>query len=580
MRRMLTKLWASIPIVGVLNTYTQSLFMQDGMAAVIVTILLIPQSLAYALLAGLPPEVGLYASILPLVVYAFLGTSHALSVGPVAVVSLMTATALSHAQTLGVDYLSGALILALLSGLFMLVLGVLRFGFIANLLSHPLVSGFISASALMIAVSQVSHVLGVKAGGHNLPAMLYNQWQQLDGVHGLTCAVGVGVGAFLLGSKYGLRPLLIRVGLPTPFIMPLVKAAPVLAIVVTTALSAGFDFAEKGVAVVGHIPAGLPHLTLPNVDLTSVKILVLPAVLISIIGYVESVSVGKTLAARVRKGIHPNQELIALGGANVAAAFSGGLPVTGGFSRSVVNYDAGAKTQVASVLTAVGILLAALFLTPALYFLPKSTLAAIIIVAVFSLIDGQPFIRAWQYAKTDFLAIITTFVLTLTLGVEMGVLCGVVLSIALHVWNTAQLHIAEVGLVPNTQHFRNVHRHSVKTSPQLLSLRPDESLYFINAHYLVEYVYNCVENRPHIKHVVIQCSAINDIDLSALDGLEMLSDDLQNNGIMLHLSNVKGPVMDKLLRSGFVSTLSGDVFFTQFEAYQHLSGDASCPNEA
>lgn len=570
-RPLLSRAQSIFPIVGTLKSYSKPMLVQDSIAALIVTILLIPQSLAYALLAGLPPEVGLYASIMPLMVYAMLGTSHALSVGPVAVVSLMTATALAKAQSVGVDYLSGALTLALLSGVFMLVLGFFKFGFIANLLSHPLVSGFISASALMIAFSQLAHVWGVASGGHTLLEMMGSQWQQIGDIHGLTIMVGVGVALFLLAGKRGLPYVLTRLNVSQFNISLIVKMAPVFAVVVTMALSAVLGWEAKGVAIVGHIPAGLPDVSLPSINTQALQVLMLPAVLISVIGYVESLAVGKTLAARVRKGINPNQELVALGGANVAAALSGGFPVTGGFSRSVVNFDAGAVTQVASVLTALGMLCATVFLTPVLYFLPKATLAVIIIMAVLSLVDRTLFVHAWKYAKTDFIAIVVTFVLTLLMGVEIGVLSGVVISIALHIMKTAKLHIAEVGLVPNTEHFRNVQRHEVMTSPELLSLRPDESLYFINAEALAQSVHERVAYQGNVQHVVIQCTAVNDIDLGALHMLEMLNNNLHDSGITLHLSEVKGPVMDKLLRSGFLPKLSGDVFFTQFEAYQRLS---------
>lgn len=559
------------PLVNTLKNYSKPLFIQDSIAAVIVTIMLIPQSLAYALLAGLPPETGLYASILPLMFYAVFGTSHALSVGPVAVVSLMTATALSAAQQQGIDYASGALTLALLSGTFMLLLGGLRFGFIAHLLSHPVVSGFISASALLIAVSQMKHLLGITANGSTLLEMAGSLWQNAAQTQWLALMIGIAVLIFLEWTKRRLQPTLARMGLPKGLILPLVKASPVFAVIATIAVSAGFDLAAQGVAIVGEVPTGLPVLSLPTLNLTWVQALIVPAMLISLIGYVESVSVGKTLAARVRQRIRPNQELIALGSANVASAFSGGFPVTGGFSRSVVNFDAGAATQIASVLTGLGILLAAVFLTPVLYFLPKVTLAATIIVAVLSLVEVQPFIHAWHYAKTDFIAIMGTFVLTLTLGVEVGVLSGVVASIALHLIKTAKPHIAEVGRVPQTEHFRNIHRHTVETSPHVLTLRPDESLYFVNANYLAEHIYSRLASQASIQHIIIQCTAINDIDLSALETLQALNIQLTETHVTLHLSEVKGPVMDKLQRTGFLSELSGEVFLTQFAAYQQLT---------
>jgi SulP family sulfate permease len=329
---------------------------------------------------------------------------------------------------------------------------------------------------------------------------------------------------------------------------------------------------------VGDVPRGLPSLTIPVFRQELWLELLDSAVLISIIGYVESVSVGKTLAAKRRQRIDPNQELIGLGAANVASAVSGGFPVTGGFSRSVVNFDAGAVTPAASLFAAIGMTLAALLLTPLLYFLPKATLAAVIIVAVSSLIDFAHLTRAWRYSRTDFLAIAITITVTLLQGVELGVLCGVAVSLMLHLYETSRPHMAVVGEVPGTEHFRNIRRHNVITHEGIVSLRVDESLYFANATYIEDAIYGLIAEDPSVKHVVLMCTAVNAIDLSALEVLESVNERLQEAGVELHLSEVKGPVMDCLEKTDFLSKLGGEVFLSQHMAIEKLAARQAAPS--
>ncbi|MBM3389277.1 MAG: sulfate permease [Betaproteobacteria bacterium] len=544
----------------------------DALAGVIVAVMIIPQSLAYALLAGLPPQAGLYASIVPTVLYALMGSSRVLAVGPVAVVSLMTAAAVGEfAQAHTAHYAEVALALALLSGLMLTVMGLLRLGFIANFLSHPVISGFVTASGLLIAASQLKTLLGVQAGGHNLPEMLAGVFAKWDQVQSLTMAVGLGTLLFLFAVRSRLKLTLRGLGLSPRAADLLSKLGPVAAIVVTTAAAAAFDWQGQGLKTVGHIPPGLPPFTLPSWDLALWGELALPALLISIVGFVESVSVGQSLAAKRRQRVDPDQELVALGAANIGAAFTGGFPVTGGFSRSVVNFDAGARTQLASVITAAGILLATLVLTPALLHLPQATLAAIIVVAVLTLVDFPILSRTWRYSRPDFLALVVTLVLTLLLGVEVGLVAGVTMSVALYLLRTSQPHIAEVGLVPGTEHFRNVRRHQVLTAPHMVSLRVDESLYFANARAIEDRINDTVARQPALRHVVLQCSAINDIDASALESLEAIDGRLRDAGLCLHLSEVKGPVMDRLERSDLLKHLSGRVFLTHYQALQQLA---------
>jgi len=552
--------------------YGRSTLAADGLAAVIVTIMLIPQSLAYALLAGLPPEHGLYASIVPLLAYALFGSSRVLAVGPVAVVSLMTAAAIAPFASAGpAAQATAAITLALVSGLMLFVLGILRLGALANFLSHPVISGFISASALLIAASQLKTLLGIRAAGDNLPQLLVSIGGQLRDVHGLTFAVGAAATAFLFWVRRGLRPLLASRGMNGRAADMLAKAGPVAAIALTAALAWAFGWGDRGVKLVGSIPAGLPPLTLPAFDPAVWRELAVPALLISIVGFVESVSVGHTLAARRRERLEPDQELVALGAGNVAAAFTGGFPVTGGFARSVVNFDAGAQTPAAGVLTAAGIAAASLTLTPALYYLPQATLAATIVVAVLSLVDLDVLRRTWSYSRADFAAVAVTFLATLLLGVEQGLVAGVAVSLAFHLYRTSRPHIAVVGLVPGTQHFRNVARHRVLVSPHLLAMRVDESLYFANARALEDAINAEVAARPQLRHLVLQCTAVNAIDASALESLEAAMERLRAAGIALHLSEVKGPVMDRLRKTEFLRSLTGRVFLSQYDAVRALT---------
>ncbi len=573
----------TLPIFDWGRTYGRDALTNDLVAAVIVTIMLIPQSLAYALLAGLPAEMGLYASILPLVAYAIFGTSRALAVGPVAVISLMTAASVGAVAAQGTaGYIVAAITLAFLSGVFLILMGIFRLGFLANLLSHPIVSGFITASGLIIAASQLKHILGIQADGHNLLELVLSLGAGLGDTNPVTLVIGVASVAFLFWVRKGLKPLLIGFGLRPRAADILAKAGPVAAVAATTLAAWALDLGASGVKLVGAVPQGLPPLTLPSFAPDLVLALIGPAALISLIGFVESVSVAQTLAARKRQRIDPDQELIGLGASNVAAAFTGGYPVTGGFARSVVNFDAGAETPAAGAYTAVGLAIATLLLTPLLAFLPQATLAATIIVAVLSLIDFSILKKTWVYSKADFIAVAATILATLTLGVEIGVSAGVALSILIHLYRTSKPHMAIVGQVPGTEHYRNVERHEVITQPGIVSLRVDESLYFANARYLEDYIYDLVATQPDIRHVVLACPAVNLIDMSALESLEAIDHRLSDMGVKLHLSEVKGPVMDALKRTDFLEHLSGQVFLSHHMAMRALgqSGAGDEPSRA
>jgi SulP family sulfate permease len=561
-----------VPILTWGAEYSRQTFANDLIVAVIVTIMLIPQSLAYALLAGLPVQVGLFASMAPLVLYAIFGTSRTLAVGPVAVASLMTAAAVAPLAVQGTpEYLGAAIALALISGLMLIAMGLLRLGFLANFLSHPVVSGFITASGLQIAAGQMAPVLGIRVEGETFLELIVPLLRELGKTNPYTAILGLGSLVFLFWARSSLKPLLIRVGVGEKTAGTLAKVGPAVALVATTAAVWGFGLDARDVRIVGEVPQGLPKLALPPFDPALWMKILVPALLISIIGYVESISVALTLAAKRRQRVDPDQELIALGAANVGAAVSGGFPVTGGLARSVVNFEAGAETPAAGAFTAAGIALVTLFLTPLLFFLPNATLAATIVVAVLSLVDLGALKRTWNYSRTDFAAMVATILLTLVEGVEAGLLAGVGLSIFLHLYHTSKPHVAVVGQIPGTAHFRNVTRHTVVTDPEILSLRVDESLYFPNARFLEDLINGAVAANPAIRHVILECPAVNTIDASALESLEAINSRLKDGGITFHLSEVKGPIMDRLKRSHFLEELTGKVHLSQYEAVSSIN---------
>lgn len=564
------------PILDWGRSYRGETFVNDMVAAIIVTIMLIPQSLAYALLAGLPPQVGLYASMLPLFAYAIFGTSRQLAVGPVAILSLMTAAAAAKIAATGTpQYVEAAVILAILSGAILLLLGLFRMGFLANFLSHPVVSGFITASGIIIAASQLKHILGVDAKGHNLFEIVRALIEKLPETNLPTLYLGAGSLIFLFWVRSQLKPLLKRLGLGDKTATIVARAGPVFAVIASILIVAGAGLADDGVKILKHVPRDLPSLGVPRFELDLWKQLLGSAALISLIGFVESVSVGQTLAAKTRQRIDPNQELIALGAASLSAGVSSGYPVTGGLARSAVNFDAGAETPAAGAFTAIGIGLATLFLTPYLYYLPQAVLAATIIVAVLSLVDIPAIQTVWKYSKSDFAAMAATILVTLGFGVELGVTTGVTLSLLLHLYNTSRPHFALVGQVPGTHHFRNVNRHAVVASDSVLTIRIDESLYFANARFLEDTVYCVLGNRPDLKHLILMCPAVNRIDASGLESLEAINQRLKDAGVTLHLSEVKGPVMDRLKRTHFLDELTGNVYMHQYEAILDLDGDCA-----
>ncbi|HMN93257.1 MAG TPA: SulP family inorganic anion transporter [Hydrogenophaga sp.] len=568
-----TKSW--FPVLDWTRRYGRQQFAGDATAAAVVTLLLIPQCLAYALLAGMPAVTGLYASMLPLLVYALMGTSPVLGVGPAALRSIMSLAAVSAvAQAGSAEFIAATALLAVLVGGMLMLMGALRMGFIASFLSTPVLSGFVTASGLLIAMSQLPHVLGTPLPGGNLWRFLVSLWQQADQTHGLTLAVAVGTMAVLWACKRWLRTGLQKAGLPAQVADVTGKAAPLLVMVGAIALTAGLGWAERGLAIVGNIPQGLPALafeSLVSVRPGTLQALLLPAVLIAMLTFVEQISIAQSMAARRRERIDSSAEMRAMGGANLAAGLTGAFAVGASFSRTVVQHEAGARTPAATVMVALLLGLTALFFTPWLHHLPLAVLAATILMALGSLIDFRAFARSWRISRADFAAHGLTFTVTLMVDLVSGLMTGVIASLLMHLWIGSRPHIAVVGNVPGTEHYRNVLRHEVLTHPDVLGLRVDQSLFFANARYLEDRVAEAVAARPGLRHVVLQCTAVNDIDASALDSLETIMQRLSDQGIALHLSEVKGPVMDRLQRTDFLQHLSGQVFLTHHQAMNALA---------
>jgi sulfate permease, SulP family len=563
-----------LPILGWGRSYSREDLGGDLLAGIITAILLVPQGMAFGLLAGLPPQAGLYAAILPPLVYALFGTSRTLAVGPVSVIAIMVAHALTDVPP-GAEYIVSALLLALLGGIVLLALGALRLGLLANFLSHSVLSGFVSAAAIIIVLSQLPHLLGIalprKMALADAPGTVFGA---IGNLNLPTLGLGVLSVMLLLLSGRPLERLLVGLGMTKAHAGVVGKTAPLAVVLVTTFLVAGLGLdTGDGVAVIGALPTGLPDFGIALPGAKALSELLPAAVLIALVGYVESVSIAKTLANRHRQTVDPNQELIALGGANVAAALSGGLPVAGGFSRTMVNYSAGARTQAAAILTALLVGTVALFFTPALAQVPKTALAAIIIVAVSRLIDVHGAITAWRYDRHDGVVLLGTLLGVLVIGIEGGLMLGVVLSLLLYVWRASRPHVAELGRLPGTEHFRNVNRYAnVETWPEILLVRVDENLSFANSAYLEETIMERVAHRPQLEHLVLVASSINSVDLSALETLAKLGQSLRSAQVTLHLAEVKGPVMDRLKHTGLIKSLDpGRVFLSAHEAVEALA---------
>ncbi len=585
------------PFTWLRNT-DQDIVIKDFLAAVIVVVMLVPQALGYALVAGMPPHIGLYVSILPPLLYCLFGTSMFLSVGVCAIIAILTKSGASLVGPAGTpEHVAAGATLALMAGGMLIAMGLLRLGFIANFLSHAVISGFVTGSVLTIAATQVKYVLGVPGSGDTLYDIAMSIAPHFREIHTPTLIFALGSFAGFLAMRRYMKPFLQWLGLTPARAGLFAGVGPFIVLTVAIFLSASlqsetgwlhqwFALGKLGIKVVGDIPSGLPSLSWPSFELHAAarkvadyptpavlwQALIAHAALIAIIVFVESVSIAQAFAVKRKQTISPNREMVALGIANVASAVSGAYPAAGSFSRSAVNYNAGAQTPLAGIFAAIGIALVAAFLTAPLYYLPFATLAALIIIAALTLVDYQILAKAWNYSKRDFAAVVVTFLMTVIYGVEKGLMTGLALSIVLHIYHTSRPHFAVVGLMPGTQHFRNPERHGAAvTSERVISLRVDESLYFANAKYLEDAVHGLMLEHTQAKHLVLQCVGVNHIDMSALESLETINNQLRESGVTLHFSGIKGPVMDRLKRSDLLEHLTGQVFFSHYEAVLALA---------
>jgi sulfate permease, SulP family len=550
-----------IPAIGWIPRYTREDFSGDLIAGIIVAVLLVPQGMAYAMLAGLPPQVGLYASIIPLVIYGLMGTSRALGIGPVAIVALMTATSVGALAPEGSEeFITLALILALMVGVIQIAMGLLRAGFIVNFLSHPVLSGFINAAALIIASSQLAHLFGLAAGREEtFLGQMLEIGRAAGSLNPMTTVIGLMSLVALLYFQKRARGHLEMLGIPGGPANFLARSGPLITVAVAATLVWAFQLDERSrVTVVGAVPSGLPLPSLPAIELSQVQALIPAAILISLVGFMESISIAKSLASRERERVDPDQELVALGTANIGATFGGGFPVTGSFSRSILNYSSGARTGMASIITAGIVLASVLVLTPLFFYLPRATLSAIVIVAVLGLIETTTFRRVWSYRRSDALTLVITFVAVLTIGVEIGLIAGIVSSIGLYLWQTSHPGIVELGLVPGTGEYRESHRKPVVIDKRVLLLRVDESLYFANTQRLHDVIAGRLHRQPDMDYLVLVGTAINDVDASALETLEELNLQLATAGVTLHLAGFKSTVLKRLQRTLLMQMIGTD----------------------
>ncbi|MER2623364.1 MAG: sulfate permease [Accumulibacter sp.] len=549
-----------------LKHYRPELLAGDVSAGVIVALMLLPQSMAYAMLAGLPPVNGLYASILPAIAYALFGSSMVQSVGPMAITSLMTSTALAALAPPG-SALSVVLAgqMALIAGVVLFLCGMLRLGFLAGFLSRPVMSGFITGASLLITGGQIEPLLGGPLAASHLPSAIV----------GLSSLL-----ALWLAQRYLVRGLG-ALGLPRSVADMVSRLAPVVVLVVATAAVGVLDLTRLGVQVVGEIPSGMPAIQL-MLSADHWRSLLVPALLVAFMIFLSSQSAAQSLALKRGERILTNHELLGLGAANLASAVSGGFAVTGSISRSAVNYSAGANTPLASVISA-GLIVVVLWVpTTWVSLLPLPALAATIILPVLGMIDLTTLRDAWRYDRSDAGALLATSAGVVLLGVEEGVILGVVLSLATLIWRSSRPHIAVIGRIPGSEHFRNVERHQVDTLPEVLMLRIDADLYFGNVGVVFDHLESLLKARAaeglRTRHVVLVMSAVSLIDTTGLYALIEINRSLQAQRIKLHLSEVKGPVMDRLQQSDLLGQLGGQVFLSTAQAFRRLGeGPAQTP---
>ncbi|MCI4669248.1 MAG: solute carrier family 26 protein [Bacteroidia bacterium] len=549
------------PLFGSLKNYKRGDFRRDLFAGITVGVLLIPQGMAYSLLAGLPPIYGLYASTLPIIIYALLGTSRQLSVGPMAMISLLVLSGVSQLESSGPEeYLQYTILLALMVGIMQTLMGFLKLGFLVNFLSRPVITGFNNAAAIIIALSQMKHLLAIELPRGKTHELFIGIFENFQDIHLPSFVMGL-VAIILL---YSLKK--INKQIPGPLI--------VVFLGIMLVYLGGWD--EKGILIIKDIPEGLPFIVLPKFNLESIEALLPTAAVISIIGFMQSIAVAKAIQDRHRNyEITPNRELIALGFSNIGAALFSSFPVSGGMSRSAVNDDAGAQTGIASIIAAILVLLTLQFFTTYFYYLPYTILAALIMVSVIGMVNIKEGRELWRTNRVDFFLFIVTALATLFWGIEQGILLGIGLSLIMVFYNVSYPHVAELGWVPGTKEYRNLKRFSnLETYEEVLIMRFDAPLYFANLNYFKEKLAKYLEKKPNAHHVILDFKPVNHIDSSAI---YMMKDQIKvmgEKGIKLYFADVKGPVRDMLKSTGIMDMIGEDkIFLNVHKAIQRIQGN-------
>ena len=567
------KLQALLPILNWGGDYRKDDFRADVIAGVVVLFITVPQVIAYAFLAGLPPEAGLYAALAALIAYAAFGSSRTLAVGPTAIIAMMTLEVASSFATPGTaDYIGITVKLGLVTGIVLLVLRLVNFGNVISFLSHAVVTGFITAAAILIITNQLPAVVGLSSSADtSVVGVLTYLGGHTANIAALIIATTAIV--LLIFCRLQLEKLLLSIGVGEVLASSLAKSAPMYVVMIGIFVTAFFGLSETHrVPIVGTIPTALPGLALVPLSLTELRDLLPSALLIAMVIFMESASIGTAMASKRREKLQPNQELVGLSLSNMGASLVGGFPVAGSFARTVVNFSSGARTQMASLITALLLVITLVGFAPLFYYLPKAVLSAIIVISAMQLIDITGIRKIFSFNATDAVTFTFTFIAVLVLGVESGVIIGIVISFVLLIRSSSRPHIAVVGRVGDSEHFRNIRRHEVITSPSLLAVRIDESLYFVNTRYIETFLFNEVADKPDIENVLLICTATNFIDTSGLEMLEALCENLEEVGVTLHLAEVKGPVMDRLKETDFYHRMQGEVFFTTDLAFKKLAG--------
>ncbi|MAJ37882.1 MAG: sodium-independent anion transporter [Flavobacteriaceae bacterium] len=558
------------PILEWLPEYNQSKFYGDLSAGLTVGVMLIPQGMAYAMIAGLPPIFGLYAAFIPQLIYALMGTSGKLGVGPVAMDSLLVASGLGALSLSGIDqYIQMAVFLALFMGGIQVFMGLVKMGFLVNFLSKPVINGFTSAAAIIIGLSQLKHLLGTEiARSNQLQHLLYNAYLTIDEIHFGTLLIGLsGILGILLLNK----------------ISPKIPAALVITILAILVVW-GFGMDETGVKIVSNIPSGLPELKLPSEYVLSNMNELFPiALTLSLVAFMEAISVAKAVEdEQSNLSLRPNQELIALGFANIVGSLFQSYPTTGGFSRTAVNNQLGASTPMSLIISAAIVGASLFFLTPLFYYLPNAVLAAIIMVAVAGLIDLKYPKRLWNYRKDEFGLLAFTFIVTLTVGITQGILFGILLSLLLMVYRTAQPHYAVLGNIKGSKYYRNINRfkEDVNEDTEVLIFRFDAQLYFGNKDFFKSELSSQIESKKEsLKSIIINAESINYIDSSGVFMLDKFIAKLQKQGYKVYLAGAIGPVRDIIKNSGLEERIGSNFLFENtYEAHLYIKQNIE-PNE-